>query len=103
VADVLGQDRPQVPFAGDEHPVSALSPRRAHETLGVSVHPGRLGRDRQCRDPDRGEHGVERRSELGFVRRSMATSCRSASISTFLADEDRASSASQDNTVTSTR
>jgi len=30
------------------------------------------------------------------VRRSTATSCRSASISTSLADEDRASSASQD-------
>ena len=40
---------------------------------------------------------------LGFARRSTATSCRSASISTSLCDEDRASSASQDNTVTSTR
>jgi hypothetical protein len=40
---------------------------------------------------------------LGFVRRSTATSCRSASISTSLDDEDRASSASQDSTVTSSR
>jgi hypothetical protein len=40
---------------------------------------------------------------LGVVRRSTATSCRSASISTSLADEDRASSASQDSTVTSSR
>ena len=40
---------------------------------------------------------------LGFARRSTATSCRSASISTSLADEDRASSASQDSTVTSSR
>ncbi len=40
---------------------------------------------------------------LGFVRRSTATSCRSASISASLADEDRASSASQDSTVTSSR
>jgi hypothetical protein len=40
---------------------------------------------------------------LGLVRRSTATSCRSASSSTFLADEDRASSASQDGTVTSSR
>jgi hypothetical protein len=40
---------------------------------------------------------------LGFARRSTATSCRSASISTSLCDEDRASSASQDSTVTSSR
>ena len=40
---------------------------------------------------------------LGFVRRSTATSCRSAGISTSLDDEDRASSASQDSTVTSSR
>jgi len=40
---------------------------------------------------------------LGFVRRNTATSCRSASISTSLTDEDRASSASQDSTVTSSR
>ena len=40
---------------------------------------------------------------LGLARRSTATSCRSAIISTSLADEDRASSASQDNTVTSSR
>jgi hypothetical protein len=40
---------------------------------------------------------------LRFVRRSTATSCRSASISTSLADEDRASNASQDSTVTSSR
>jgi hypothetical protein len=40
---------------------------------------------------------------LGLDRRSTATSRRSASISTSLADEDRASSASQDSTVTSSR
>jgi len=40
---------------------------------------------------------------LGFARRSTATSWRSASISMFLDDEDRASSASQDSTVTSSR
>jgi hypothetical protein len=40
---------------------------------------------------------------LGLVRRSTATSCRSARISASLADEDRASSASQDSTVTSSR
>jgi len=40
---------------------------------------------------------------LGFARRSTAISWRSASISVFLDDEDRASSASQDSTVTSSR
>ena len=40
---------------------------------------------------------------LGLARRSTAASCRSASISTSLADEDRASNASRDNTVTSSR
>src|SRR5690348_1605694 len=40
---------------------------------------------------------------LGLARRSAATSCRSASISASLADEDRASSASQDSTATSSR
>lgn len=39
----------------------------------------------------------------GLDRLSTATSCRSASVSTSLADEDRASSASQDSTVTSSR
>ena len=43
VADVLGQDRAQVLFAGDEHPVSALGPYRAYETLGVGVHSGLWG------------------------------------------------------------
>jgi hypothetical protein len=41
VADVLRQDRPQVLLAADEHPVGALGPYRAHETLGVSVAPHR--------------------------------------------------------------
>jgi hypothetical protein len=40
---------------------------------------------------------------LGFARRSTAASCRSASISTSLDDEDRATSASQDSTVTRSR
>src|SRR5580704_10350029 len=37
VADVLGQDHAQVLFASDEHPVSTLSPYRAHEALGIGV------------------------------------------------------------------
>ena len=30
VIDVLAQDQPQVPFAGDQHPVQALAPGAAH-------------------------------------------------------------------------
>ena len=52
VADVVGQDHAQVLLASDEHPVGALGPYRAREALGIGVHPGRLGRDRQCPDSD---------------------------------------------------
>jgi hypothetical protein len=52
VADVLGQDHAQVLFASDEHPVGALGPYRAREALGIGVHPGSLGCDRQCPDSD---------------------------------------------------
>jgi len=64
VADVVGQDHAQVPLAGDEHLVGALSPCRADEAFRVGVHPGCLGRDRQYCRPDRGEHGVGCSGEL---------------------------------------
>jgi hypothetical protein len=51
----------------------------------------------------RNTESVQDMRGLGLARRSTATSCRSASISASLADEDRASSASQDSTVTSSR
>jgi putative transposase len=56
----------QVLLASDEHPVGALGSHRAHEALGIGIHPGRLGRDWQCFDSDRSEHGVERGGELGI-------------------------------------
>jgi hypothetical protein len=34
---VLGQDRPQMPLAEDEHPVGDLCPGGEHEPLGISV------------------------------------------------------------------
>ena len=43
VADVLGQDHPEVLLAGDEHPIGALSPRRAHEALGIGFILGAWG------------------------------------------------------------
>ena len=37
VGRVLGQDRPQVPLAEDEHPVGDLGPGGGHEPFCVSV------------------------------------------------------------------
>jgi hypothetical protein len=39
---VLGQDRPQVPFAEDEHPVGDLCPGAEHEPFRVSVADRRM-------------------------------------------------------------
>jgi hypothetical protein len=41
---VPGQDRPQVPFAEDQHPVGDLGPGGEHESLGVGVGPRRQRR-----------------------------------------------------------
>jgi hypothetical protein len=46
---------------------------------------------------------VQDKCGLGLARRSTATSCRSTSISASLDADDRASNASQDTTVTSSR
>lgn len=51
----------------------------------------------------RAARSVQEIRGLGFVQRSTATLCRNVSISTSLDDEDRASNASQDGTVTSSR
>ena len=73
--------------------VPGVTIRRAHSPFGM-ILVSAASTARSVRDM-RG---------LGFVRRSTATSCRSASISASLADdEDRASNASQDTTVTSSR
>jgi hypothetical protein len=41
MADVLAEDRSQVPFAVDEHPVGALGSCCAYPSLGVTVGPHR--------------------------------------------------------------
>jgi hypothetical protein len=66
VLDVLTQDQPQVPLAGDQHPVQALALGTGNPPLRDRVRPRRL--DRRPDDPDSGcrEHGVERRGELGI-------------------------------------
>ena len=41
MALVLGQDRPQVPFAEDEHPVGDLGPGGENEPFRVRIAPHR--------------------------------------------------------------
>ena len=41
VRGVLVQDRAQVPWPGNQHPVGDLGPGRSHPALGVSVAPHR--------------------------------------------------------------
>ena len=64
VALVLGQDRPQVPFAEDQHPAGDLAPGGGHEPFRISVRPGLRGRDRRDLDTGIGQDRVKRRAEL---------------------------------------
>jgi hypothetical protein len=64
VRDVLRENRVQVAFPGDQHPVSAFGADSAHETFRIGVHPGNLRSGGQHADTDRGEHGVEGSGEL---------------------------------------
>jgi hypothetical protein len=41
VGRILGQDRPQVPLAEDQHPVGDLGPGGEHEPFRISVRAGR--------------------------------------------------------------
>src|SRR6185437_11246714 len=41
VLDVIAQDQPQVPLAGDQHPVQALAPDAGNSPLRDRVRPGR--------------------------------------------------------------
>ena len=61
---VLGQDRPQVPFAEDQHLVGDLGPGRAHESFRVTVRPRTPGRDLHGLDTGIGQDRVKRRGEL---------------------------------------
>jgi len=61
---VLGQDRPQMPFAEDEHPVGELGPGGEHEPFRMSVRSWAPGRDLHGLDTGTGQDRVERRGEL---------------------------------------
>src|SRR6266545_1890791 len=64
VVGVLGQHRPQLPTAKDQHPVQDLPPNRADPPLRVGVGPRRPYRRAQHLDPLGGEDRVERGGEL---------------------------------------
>ena len=61
---VLGQDRPQMPFAEDQHPVGDLGPGGADEPFGGSVRARTAGRDLRCCDTGAGQDRVEGVGEL---------------------------------------
>ena len=64
VIGVLAEDQPQVPFAGDQHPVQALAAGAGDPAFGYSVRARRL--DRSLHDPHahRREHRIEPGGEL---------------------------------------
>jgi hypothetical protein len=63
---VLGQHRPQLPTADDQHPVQQLPPDGAHPPLGVGVGLRRPHRRAQHPDSLGREHRVECGGELGI-------------------------------------
>src|SRR5689334_909295 len=65
VIGVLTQDQPQVPLAGDQHPVQALAAGTGDPPFGDRVRAWRLDRGLDDRHADGGEHRVGRGGELG--------------------------------------
>src|SRR5712691_7588512 len=61
---VFGQDRPQVPFAEDEHPVGDLRACGQDESFGESVRARAPRRDLYGPYPGTGQDSIERRGEL---------------------------------------
>ena len=61
---ILGQDRPQVPLAEDEHPVGDLGPGGEHEPFRISVRLRVPGPDLHYLHPGAGKYRVERLGEL---------------------------------------
>jgi hypothetical protein len=63
---VLAQDQPQVPFAGDQDPIQALTAGAGNPAFRDRVRPRRLDRRLDDSRLGRGEHCVERCGELGI-------------------------------------
>jgi hypothetical protein len=67
MAGVLAEDRSQVAFVVDEHPVGALGSCCAYPSLGVTVRPRRARRDLHYFQALAGEDLVEGPGELGVA------------------------------------
>jgi hypothetical protein len=67
VVGVLAQDQPQVPLAGDQHPVQALEAGAGNPALRNRVRTRRPHRRPDDLGPGCREHGVERPGELGVL------------------------------------
>jgi hypothetical protein len=65
VVGVLGQDQPQVPFAGDQHPVQALAAGTAHPAFRDCVRTRRPDWRLDDLHPGCGEDRVKGDGELG--------------------------------------
>jgi hypothetical protein len=61
---VLGQDRPQMPFAEDQHSVSDVRPGGEHESFRIGVRARAPGWDHHGFDAGVGQDCVERLGEL---------------------------------------
>jgi len=61
---VPGQDRPQVSFAEDQHPVGDLGPGAEHDPLRIGIRARAPGRDLYRFDAGAGQDRVEGRGEL---------------------------------------
>jgi hypothetical protein len=67
VVGVLGQDRPQLPAAADEHPVQHLASHGADPSLRVGIRPRRPHRRAQYLDPLSSKDRIARDGELGIT------------------------------------
>jgi hypothetical protein len=66
VIDVLIKNQPQVPLAGDQHPVRALAAGAGNPAFRDRIRTGRPDRRPDNPDPGRREHRAERRGEPGI-------------------------------------
>ena len=64
VGRVLVQDRPQMPLAEDQHPVSDLRPGGEHEPFCISIRARAPGRNLHDLDASVGQDRIKRRGEL---------------------------------------
>jgi hypothetical protein len=88
---------------GWRHFAAAMRRCQRSSVPGVTIRRARSGFGRTRASAASTARSLQDRLGLGVARRTTATSCRSASISASLDEEDRASNASQDTTVTSSR